>query len=199
MTSGVSPGYVSRSSQPWDMLSVARLTVQQAKFCELFLSNGGDASAAYREAYRTKPGDKTIGQRAWKLKRSKTVATKLAEVQAVSLRAVDRAVEQYSITAERVAQELALLAFTRMPQLADVKTEAGQDGKQHQRVIVRDFAAVDQDALAAISEVKRTAGGEVSIKLYDKRAALMDIARLKGWVADKPVDNRQLVVFKVER
>jgi hypothetical protein len=65
--------------------------------------------------------------------------------------------------------------------------------------MVKDFDAADADALAAITEVRRTATGEITVKLADKRQALMDLARLKGWVAEKPANPQQLVVLKVER
>jgi hypothetical protein len=86
-----------------------------------------------------------------------------------------------------------------MPQLVDVRTETETDGSQHQRLIVRDLHAADADALAAITEVRRTVAGEIRVKLADKRQALMDLARLKGWVAEKPATPQQLVVLKVER
>jgi hypothetical protein len=98
-----------------------------------------------------------------------------------------------------VADELARLAFTRMPQLADVWTEVGPDGTQHQGLVVKDFSAADGDALAAITEVRRSASGEITIKLADKRQALMDIAKLRGWIAEKPAEARQLVMLKVVR
>jgi hypothetical protein len=37
------------------------------------------------------------------------------------------------------------------------------------------------------------------VKLFNKREALMDLARLKGWIAEKPVDQRNLVMLKIER
>ena len=98
-----------------------------------------------------------------------------------------------------MAEELACLAFAGCTRLPTCCTEIDQAGKRRLVVHVKTFAECDQDALAAIVEVKRTAGGEVSVKLADKRAALMDIARLKGWIADKPVDNKQLVMLKIER
>ena len=112
---------------------------------------------------------------------------------------MDAAVDRYRISAEAVANELARLAFTRMPQLADVRTELEPDGTQRQRLMVKDFSAADSNALAAITEVRRTASGEITIKLADKRQALMDLARLKGWVAEKPMDAKQLVMLKIER
>ncbi len=163
------------------------------------IRNGGNAAAAYRLAF---PGNSTassVSAAASRLRRHPLIVQALEAADAATRQAVDQAVKRYEITAERVADELARLAFTRMPQLADVRTETETDGSQRQRLVVKDFGAADQDALAAVVEVRRTAVGDITVKLADKRQALMDRARLKGWVAEKPVPAQQLVMLKVER
>lgn len=177
-----------------------RLNPRHEQFVAEMLRNGGNASGAYRAVYGANSSTaQAISAKAGKLRKHPGIAAALGGAHIVAADAVAKAVARYAITADRVADELARLAFTRIDQLATVAMELSQDGKRRLSVTVRPFAESDPDALAAIVEVKRTAGGEVSIKLADKRAALMDIARLKGWIADKPVDNRNLVVFKVER
>lgn len=173
-----------------------RLTPKQQAFVRELLRNGGNATGAYRLAFNH---TSDASAAASKLIRHPLVVQALAKGKDVQANAMDRAIERYGITQDRVAEELARLAFTRMPQVADVRTEVDQHGKRRQVVVVHDFADADPEALAAIVEVKRTAGGEISIKLADKRAALMDLARFKGWIADKPVDQRQLVMLKIER
>jgi hypothetical protein len=112
--------------------------------------------------------------------------------------AVAVAVDRYGITAERVAEAMARLAFTELRQIVDVHSVVV--GGQHRRVVdVKDFSDIDGDAHQAIAEVRKTAGGELTVKLFNKREALMDLARLKGWIADKPVDQRSLVMLKIER
>lgn len=175
------------------------LTTKQQVFLEQLLANGGNAAAAYRVAFPDNFTASSVSAAASRLRRHPLIVQALAAADAATREAVDEAVNRYQITAERVANELAGLAFTRMPQLADVRTDVGPDGIPQQRLVVKDFATADAEALAAITEVRRNASGEVSIKLCDKRAALMDLARLKGWVADKQVSPQQLVVLKVER
>lgn len=177
-------------------MAARKLTPRQQHFCREYLRNGGNATGAYRVAFTIKSDPSGPAS---KLLKHPMVVQALSRGHDVQADAMDRAIERYSITQERVADELARLAFTRMPQLAEVVREAGHDGKQRIVVHVKPFAEADQEALAAIVEVKRTAGGEISIKLADKRAALMDLARFKGWIADKPVDQRQLVMLKIER
>jgi phage terminase small subunit len=176
-----------------------QLTAKQQVFLEQLLANGGNAAAAYRVAFPDNSTVSSVSAAASRLRRDPRIVQALAAAEAASQRAVDAAVERYEISAGRVADELARLAFTRMPQLADVRTEVESDGAQRQRLVVKDFARADPDALAAIIEVRSTVSGEVSIKLADKRAALMDLARLKGWISEKPTDNRQLIMLKVER
>ena len=89
---------------------------------------------------------------------------------------------------------MARLAFTDLRQIVDVRTVNGR------RIVdVKEFGDIDGDAHQAIAEVRKTAGGELTVKLFNKREALMDLARLKGWIADKPVDQRNLVMLKIER
>jgi hypothetical protein len=72
-------------------------------------------------------------------------------------------------------------------------------GKPCQVAVVQDFDAIDDGAHPAISEIKRGPGGELTVRLYNKREALMDLARLRGLIEDRPVDQRNPVVLKVER
>jgi hypothetical protein len=176
-----------------------QLTAKQQVFLEQLLANGGNAAAAYRVAFPENTTISSVSAAASRLRRDPRIVQALAAAEAASRQVVDAAVDRYRISAERVADELARLAFSRMPQLADVRTEIEPDGTQRQRLLVKDFAAADSDALAAITEVRRTASGEIMIKLADKRQALMDLARLKGWVAEKSVEAKQLVMLKIER
>ncbi len=176
-----------------------QLTAKQQAFLQELLTNGGNAAAAYRVAFPDNSTASSVSAAASRLRRHPLIVQALAAADAAARQAVDAALNRYQITAERVADELARLAFTRMSQLVDVRTETELDGSQRQRLAVKDFGAAEADALAAITEVRRTAAGEITVKLADKRQALMDLARLKGWVADKPQEQRQLVMLKIER
>ena len=108
------------------------------------------------------------------------------------------AVERYGITADLLADAMARLAFTDLDQLCAWGTVM-EHGKRRSWLHLHDSTAIERPALAAISEIRRSAGGELSVKLFNKREAIMDLARLKGWIADKPVDQRSLVMLKIER
>lgn len=175
------------------------LTVKQAKFVDELLANGGNRAAAYRRAFPDAKSESGIRAAATLLGRHPGVVKALTAAQAAAELAMSDAVARYAITAERVADEMARLAFTRLDQVASVRTELGADGKRRQLVEVRDFGDIDGQALSALVKVKRSAGGEVSVELADKLAALNSLARLKGWIADKPAPTGNLVMLRVER
>lgn len=95
--------------------------------------------------------------------------------------------DQYEISPERIARELALLGFSNMSDYGTPATDGGFDV---------DLTAASRDQMAALHTVKtkrtvRTIGDmdveEVTteIKLSDKRQALMDLARLQGYTKDE--------------
>lgn len=191
------------------------LTAKQARFVEEYLSNGGNASAAYRTAFNAKGTAQSVAGQAVTLKKHPKVARALAEAEHLALAAVNKALTRYAIDQDALAEKMARLAFTDLRQVVtlysthdpklgpDGKPVIGGDGKpvtvRHQHLEVLDFDKIDIDAHQALTEIKRAAGGEITVKLADKRQAMMDLARIKGWIADKPVEMQQLVALKIER
>jgi phage terminase small subunit len=173
------------------------LNEQQAEFARL-VATGMSGTDAYIAAYPGNYSRHTASVKASRLlKRPLVMAAKAAAAAAV-VAAVDRAVDRYGITAERVADAMARLAFTDLRQVIDWQT-VQDGGKRRQIITLRDASAIEADAHQAISEIRRGVGGELTVRLFNKREALMDLARLKGWIADKPVDQRNLVMLKIER
>lgn len=98
-----------------------------------------------------------------------------------------KVLKKFEVTREWIVQELAKLARSNM---ADF-TAFDDDGNP-----VLDFSDVDRDKMAAVreitSEVYTEGRGEdaqrvkrTKFSLYDKRAALMDLAKLEGHVVDR--------------
>ena len=110
-----------------------QLTTKQQLFLQELLANDGNAAAAYRVAFPDNCTVSSVSAAASRLRRDPRIVQALAAAEAASRQVVDAAVDRYRISAERVADELARLAFTRMPQLADVRTEIEPDGTQRQR------------------------------------------------------------------
>lgn len=87
------------------------------------------------------------------------------------------------LTADRVLQEYARIAFADIRRIADF-------GSGHLKV--RDHGEMSDDDAAAIAQVTPAPGGKgVRVKLYDKKAALDAIARHLGLFA-RPNAHQQL-------
>ena len=122
------------------------LTLRQQAFVVEFLANGGNATAAYLKAYPNTKSERTASAQGARLKRRPLVAQQLAAALAASERAVQIAVDRYQITAERLADTMARLAFTDMRQVVDVVTSTGKDGKPRQEIRMKDFNQIDAGA-----------------------------------------------------
>jgi hypothetical protein len=104
---------------------------------------------------------------------------------------IDDRGERYLITRSRIAQELALLGFARMSDFVRVDA-AG--------LVTVDLKGAQPEQWAAIErlEVATTTGKDgitkqtISIKLTGKRTALMDLARLAGWIDGRGIDDQAL-------
>jgi phage terminase small subunit len=105
----------------------------------------------------------------------------------IQAEATKLAVERTAITMERVAVELARLGFANMLDYMRV----GPSGDP-----VLDFSKLTREQAAALTEVTvddyLEGRGEtarevrkVKFKLADKRASLMDIAKLFGWITER--------------
>lgn len=79
---------------------MAKLTIKQEKFCQLYIENGGNATEAYRGAYNTenmKP--ETIHVKACELLKSDKVAVRIKELQEMQ-------VEEHLDTVDSIATML---------------------------------------------------------------------------------------------
>lgn len=158
------------------------LSAEAVKFVQVYLENGGKAGPAFQAAYpeSTKTAASVAGPR---LLRRPEVQDMILSARARALALQQAAIDQYAITAERVAECLAHMAMSRLDQVCDWSTVVNDKGDVLRRdLIVRDRADIDHRALYAVQSIKRGSNGELTISLPDKRACLMDIARLKGWV-----------------
>jgi phage terminase small subunit len=163
------------------------LTVKQSRFVEAYLANGRNGAEAYRTAYNTKAGAKTVANEADKLLSHPDIAPIIQRAAEEAKRALDRVLERYAVTEERVTRELALLGFANM---ADYM-RPGANG-----LPVLDFAGLTRDQMAALTEltveefkvgrgVNAREVRRVKFKLADKRAALVDLGRKLKMFSDK--------------
>jgi phage terminase small subunit len=159
--------------------------VRREKFCQAIMA-GENAEQAYITAgYKANRGN------AGTLRAKKDIVRRLEELMsrrsAAEIVSTARAIEQTGITKAKVAEELSKIGFANMKDYMRV----GPHGDP-----VLDFSAITRDQAAALIEVTVDdyvdGRGEdardvrkVKFKLADKRAALMDIAKLFGWIIDK--------------
>ncbi|HCX87885.1 MAG TPA: terminase small subunit [Gammaproteobacteria bacterium] len=94
-------------------------------------------------------------------------------IQAEITRLQDERAIRTQVTADRVLQEIARVAFARVPDVVNVEADS---------VSVTDFKDIDEDAKAAIASVRESLlgdnkGSEIEVKFHDKLKALELAAR----------------------
>jgi Terminase small subunit len=167
-----------------------------------FLRNGGNATLAVKSVW---PDDKLPSSRAAqigsRLRKTPEIVRIVGEMERKASVALTHAVERFKATPERAADELVRMAFAQVRDVADWGTEPDpKDPKlKRQFLRVRDSVEISDEIHRAVVEVSQRVDGTITIKLGDKQAAIMNLARLKGWIADKPQDVGQSVSLIIQR
>lgn len=168
------------------MFRSERLSPKQEAFAQHFALHG-DASAAYRVAYDTsKYKPETIHQSACRLLKSPKVQSRLAELQA---RVQEKLNKRFDITAEKILQELAAIAFVNFLDFVDINPQSGEARVDLRKVDRMQGAAIGSYKVKTYPE-KGMDGEfetvkEVEFKLMDKRAALVDLGKHIGLFKEK--------------
>lgn len=116
----------------------------------------------------------------------------------IDAKATEKAIEKLAITKEAVLAELAKIGFADIRKAVSwrgnlTRETDNPDGGDvlvirevtNQQVRLIDSDQIDDDTAAAIAEVRQSPTGGLSIKLHDKKGALVDIARLCGYLSEK--------------
>jgi phage terminase small subunit len=155
----------------------ARMTPRQRPFVSEYLVDCNGKQAAIRAGY----GPKTAAHEAWKLlNRRPNVAQAVAE----GMKAQEA---RTRISADKALEEIARIAFSDVRRLFETK-----DGE----VKVKDLASLSDADAAAIARIVVTKG-RIDIRLHDKRAALLDLARHLG-LTGKRTDSQPALRAKEE-
>ena len=144
------------------------LTPRRRRFVEEYLIDLNATQAALRAGY----SPRTAKKESWSLLTDPAVRAAVAGAQAERSR-------RTSITADRVLEELASIAFADIGDFVSW----GRDG-----VRLNDSSNLAKDQRRAVAEVYQTKtrdGGSVRFKLHDKRAALSDIGRHLGMFKER--------------
>ena len=153
-----------------------KLTAKQARFCEEYLVDGNAAGAARRAGY----SDNTAQIASSEILRKPHIAERIAELQA----AVSRRTE---ITVDRVRRELGLIAFANVDDFMGSTMEGDpyidvSKLTRDQKAAIAEFTV--EDFVEGRGEDAR-AVRRVKMKLWDKRAALVDLGRHLGMFDEK--------------
>jgi phage terminase small subunit len=90
-----------------------QLTGKQQKFLEAYLANGRNGAAAYRAAYQTNASNQRAAEEASRLLRHPKIAPKIDKAERRAHRAVERVLDRYVVSEERVTEALAKIGFLR--------------------------------------------------------------------------------------
>lgn len=116
----------------------------------------------------------------------------------IETKATEKAIEKLAITKQQVLSELAKIGFADIRKAVSwrgnlTRETDNPDGGDvlvireitNQQVRLIDSDMIDDDTAAAIAEVRQSSTGGLSIKLHDKKGALVDIARMCGFITER--------------
>ncbi|MCM2441182.1 terminase small subunit [Agrobacterium vitis] len=157
---------------------MSQLTEKKRRFVEAYVLDL--RSNATRAAITAGYSAKTAGQTGYEL-------LKKPEIQAAIAKERAKMAARYDVSKDRIVSELAKIAYGNLSDFMKVTS----DGTAY-----IDLSEVDRDQMAALTgiEVEEYAEGrgedkrdiiKTKIKMADKRAALMDLAKLCGHIVEK--------------
>lgn len=156
------------------------LTAKQEAFAQHYTINQ-DATKAYRVAYDAAGmKESSIRANAHKLLRTDFMKQRIEELQKVVRQS---ATKSFEITAEKVLQELAKIAFANVQDYVRVDAE-GIPLPNFTEVTRSQFSAIGEITFEDIETGQRT-GKRVKFKLLDKKGALVDLGKHLGLFVEK--------------
>lgn len=150
------------------------------------VAKGRSASEAYILAGYSKNDGNAI-----RLKGNERVAARIEEI-------LKDGADRAGVTVERIVSELAKIGFADIRKAVDwvgslVEEQDNPDGGDvlvikhlhSSNVRLISAADIDDDTAAAIAEVRQSPTGGLSLKMHDKRAALVDLGKHLGMFKEK--------------
>lgn len=179
-----------------------KLTAKQEAFSQAYVETG-NASEAYRRSYNANNfTENALAVQASKTLNHPKVALRIAALQA-------KTAQKHEITKDRIVSELAKIAFADIRQAVrwgrsptDTTSEnAAPNGLGIFPVELVPSEVISDEVAAAVSEVSLTQTG-VKIRMYDKKSALVDLAKMLGFMVEKhehtgkdggPIETKQSI------
>jgi phage terminase small subunit len=152
------------------------LTSRQRAFIDEYLVNGQNGAAAFRKAYNSKASSSHCSAEAHRLLGHPNISRVLQSRNKIIALAQEKRLEEQVATEERIIETIAALAFYDPRQVV----QWGPGG-----VTITVSSDLPYRSVLAIKDITILHGGGVRIRFPDRRAALMDLARLRGMITDK--------------
>lgn len=164
------------------------LTPKQERFVSEYLIDLNATQAAIRAGYSVK----TAGQVGFENLKKPEIAEAIEKAQ-------NKTAAKLEITKDRIVAELAKIAFADIRKAVrwgkspiDTTSEnASPNGLGIYPVELVPSEMIDDDIAAAVSEVSLTQTG-VKIKMHDKKSALVDLAKMLGFMVEKHEHSGEL-------
>ena len=168
--------------------SAVKLQAKHEAFVQAYVSNGMNATEAYKAVYPKFGSDAAARANAARLIANDNISARVAEILAAGA-------ERAEITVEQVLRELAKLGFSSIGKAVtwrnEVVIEALEDGQEGEpktalvpRVTVVATEDLDEATLDAIAELVQTPNG-LRVKMHDKHSALVSIGKHLGMFVDQ--------------
>lgn len=176
------------------------LTGKMAAFVREYLGNGRVAAQAYRAAYNSKGSAEYCAVQGNRLIHHRKIAPFIEAAANAQRKAINQTIASMSIDKDGIIQRLIALGTYDSRGLFEMVPGC--------RPRLKALEEMSEAAAFAITSIRQTKDG-LEIKCADKRAALMDVAKLMGLVTDakvllgpdgKPVDlTPRPTVVTIER
>jgi phage terminase small subunit len=152
-----------------------QINPKQRAFVNEYLANGRNGAAAYRASYNSQGTPNTCEARARELLKNPRIAAVVASKDRILALAEQKQLEALEVTEERIINTIAALAFYDPREVLSWK--AG-------KVMLTDSQDIPLRAIMPIREISALPNGGFRVRFHDRRAALMDLARLRGMITD---------------
>lgn len=163
---------------------MAELTPKQRRFVAEYLIDLNATQAAIRAGYSAK----TAEQQGHQLLKKTSVSEAI-------LKAQNKTAAKLEITKERIVQELAKIGFSDIRKVVNWRanvTAMVEDPKtgEERMAVTNEVALIGSDEIddltaGSIAEISQTDKGGLKVKLHDKKGALVDMAKMLGFMVDK--------------
>ena len=171
------------------------LTPKQAAFVREYLIDFNGTQAAIRAGYSARTARVLAQETLLNPAVAAELAKRTAKIAAVS-----------EVTAENVRDELRKIGFSNIRKAVKWRSGVERAVEDSEGLVIRavvnevvlvDSDDLDDDTAAAIQSVSQTATGGLTVKMYDKRAALVDLGKHLGMFKDEISFTGDPVTFTI--